>query len=76
MSFPLAFCCRVCFSCSILHHADLALIEDASMRPFVELYAANQDKFFVDFASAFGRLLELGVPFPAGAAALHLKPTA
>lgn len=48
--------------------ADLALIQDAGFKPFVELYARDSDRFFADFASAFGKLLELGVPFPAGSA--------
>lgn len=46
------------------------------MRPYVELYAANQEKFFQDFAAAFGRLLELGVPFPDRTPTLRLKPAA
>jgi catalase (peroxidase I) len=36
---------------------------------YVELYAKNEEQFFADFASAFSRLLELGVQFPATAAA-------
>ena len=33
----------------------------------VELYAKDEGRFFADFAAAFSKLLELGVPFPAKA---------
>lgn len=42
--------------------ADIALRDDKGFRPFVDLYAADQKAFFADFAKAFGKLLELGVP--------------
>ena len=42
--------------------SDMALLEDPEMRKWVEVYAGDQERFFVDFARAFGRLLELGVP--------------
>jgi hypothetical protein len=29
----------------------------------VQVYAKDQDKFFADFAAAYSKLLELGVPF-------------
>ena len=29
----------------------------------MQLYARDQDKFYKDFASAYAKLLELGVPF-------------
>jgi len=45
--------------------SDLALIKDAKFKKYVEKYAKNQDEFFHDFAVAFAKLLELGVPFPA-----------
>lgn len=45
--------------------ADMALIEDAPMRKYVEVYAKDRDLFFRDFAAAFRKLEELGVPFPA-----------
>lgn len=41
---------------------DMVLREDVKFRKFVELYAADQDLFFKDFASAFGRLIALGCP--------------
>lgn len=44
--------------------SDIALIQDPSFRKIVELYAKDEDAFFKDFAKAFSKLLELGVPFP------------
>jgi len=41
---------------------DMCLLDDASFRPWVELYAANQDAFFRDFSSAYSKLLALGCP--------------
>lgn len=40
--------------------SDLALISDPKFRPYVELYAKDQEAFFADFASSFQKLLELG----------------
>ncbi|CAL8471756.1 g11298 [Coccomyxa elongata] len=42
---------------------DMALVWDKKFRPYVELYAKDDQKFFDDFAKAFSTLLELGVPF-------------
>ncbi|PKX96896.1 heme peroxidase [Aspergillus novofumigatus IBT 16806] len=42
---------------------DMALIEDAEFKPHVERYARDSDVFFREFADAFVKLLELGVPF-------------
>eukprot|EP01104_Vermistella_antarctica_P020050 TRINITY_DN82_c0_g1_i1.p1 TRINITY_DN82_c0_g1~~TRINITY_DN82_c0_g1_i1.p1 ORF type:complete len:382 (+),score=78.14 TRINITY_DN82_c0_g1_i1:37-1146(+) len=44
--------------------ADLALTDDADFKKYVELYAKDEKLFFSDFAAAFAKLLELGVPFP------------
>lgn len=44
--------------------SDIALIEDPEFKKYVEMYAKNEDLFFTDFAKAFSKLLELGVPFP------------
>jgi cytochrome c peroxidase len=41
---------------------DLALIQDSELRKWVEIYAADEQRFFNDFSKAFGKLLELGVP--------------
>jgi cytochrome c peroxidase len=39
---------------------DLALIEDASFKPYVESYANSLDTFNKDFSETFQKLLELG----------------
>eukprot|EP00891_Asterochloris_glomerata_P008407 jgi/Astpho2/8407/Aster-01462 len=41
---------------------DLALVWDTKLRPYVEEYAKDGDKFFTDFAAAYHKLLHLGVP--------------
>jgi len=43
--------------------SDMALIADPVFKKWVEIYAKDQDKFFTDFASAFSKLLHLGLPF-------------
>ncbi len=40
--------------------ADLALIEDAEFRKWVEAYAKDEALFFADFAAAFSKLMSLG----------------
>lgn len=45
--------------------ADLALVQNPEFKQYVELYAKNEEQFFKDFAATFGKLLELGVTFPA-----------
>lgn len=40
---------------------DLALLNDKSFRPWVELYAKDKDRFFADFAKVFAKLVELGI---------------
>jgi len=42
---------------------DLALIEDPEFKKYVHLYAKDEQAYFKDFSIAFGKLLELGVPF-------------
>lgn len=59
----------------IMLPADMALIQDRKFKKFVQEYAKDEDKFFADFAAAFSKLLELGVPFPAASAASP-KPSA
>jgi len=44
--------------------SDMVLIQDPAFKKVVELYSKNEDAFFKDFASAFSRLLELGVTLP------------
>jgi len=41
---------------------DMALRTDPKFRVFAEMYAKDQDLFFKDFAEAFSKLLNLGVP--------------
>ena len=43
---------------------------------YVEIYAKDEARFRADFAAAFARLLELGVPFPAGSTPRAFKPVA
>ena len=45
---------------SALLSTDTALIDDPELRPFVELYARDQDQFLADFADAFYRMTWLG----------------
>lgn len=45
--------------------ADMVLIQDPKFRKFVELYAKDEEVFFKDFTSAWTKLTENGVPFPA-----------
>lgn len=54
--------------------SDLALVEDAAMKPWVLAYAKDNEKFKADFAAAFIKLLELGVPFAPDAKPITLKP--
>jgi L-ascorbate peroxidase len=39
---------------------DTALLDDPELRPYVELYAADEPRFHADFAEAFRRLTWLG----------------
>ena len=41
---------------------DVALKTDPEFRKYVEIYAADQSKFFSDFAEAFAKLMSLGCP--------------
>ena len=40
--------------------SDIALIEDTKFKKYVDVYAKDQKKFFVDFAAAFEKLEGLG----------------
>lgn len=48
--------------------SDIALIADPAFKKWVEIYANDEDRFFRDYAKAFSKLLELGVPFPSNKA--------
>jgi cytochrome c peroxidase len=43
--------------------ADLAFIQDPGFATWAKLYAKDKAAFYSDFAAAYGKLLELGVPF-------------
>lgn len=45
--------------------SDMVLVADPEFKKWVEIYAKDSDRFYADFAKAFSKLLELGVPFPA-----------
>jgi cytochrome c peroxidase len=40
--------------------SDLVLVQDAKLKPYVELYAKDKKLFYKDFAAAFQKLEELG----------------
>ncbi|KAJ3187909.1 cytochrome c peroxidase [Gaertneriomyces sp. JEL0708] len=42
--------------------ADMAVLWDPEFAKYAKLYAKDQDVFFKDFAAAFGKLVDLGVP--------------
>lgn len=42
---------------------DISLVKDKAFKTHVERYAKDSDAFFKDFADAFVKLIELGVPF-------------
>ncbi|KAJ3333363.1 heme peroxidase [Blyttiomyces sp. JEL0837] len=56
--------------------ADMALIKDRAFSKHVYAYAKDSNLFFKDFANAYVKLLELGVPFKEGTPVLTFKPTA
>ncbi|CAG8590201.1 9792_t:CDS:2 [Ambispora gerdemannii] len=55
--------------------ADLAFIQDKSFKSWVEKYAKDEQLYFKDFAEAFTKLLELGVPFTGNEKVYTFKPT-
>lgn len=42
---------------------DMCFLQDNTFKKWVKTYAENEKKFFEDFAKAYQKLLELGVPF-------------
>lgn len=42
--------------------SDMALLHDENLKTYVEMYAKDEEVFFRDFALAFSKLLQLGVP--------------
>lgn len=47
--------------------SDIALIADPAFKKWVDIYAADENRFFKDFAKAFSKLLELGTPVSSAA---------
>jgi cytochrome c peroxidase len=43
--------------------SDLALIQDAEFKKYVVEYSKDNEKFKKDFAAAWKKLIEFGVPF-------------
>jgi cytochrome c peroxidase len=42
--------------------SDIALIADPAFKYYVDMYARDEARFYKDFANAFAKLLQLGVP--------------
>lgn len=59
----------------IMLPTDMALRTDPVFRVYARRYADDQDAFFKDFAAAYAKLLELGVPRGAAAAPAAAKLT-
>ncbi|KAH8676000.1 cytochrome c peroxidase [Xylariales sp. PMI_506] len=55
--------------------ADIALIQDKTMKPWVQKYAKDNELFFKDFSAVIVKLFELGVPFKEGAESWSFTPT-
>ncbi|CAL1410243.1 unnamed protein product [Linum trigynum] len=53
---------------------DNALLDDPAFRPFVDLYAKDEDAFFKDYAAAHKRLSELGFTPGPGSSASTVMP--
>jgi len=53
--------------------ADVAFIKDSGFKKWVETYAKDEKKYFEDFAKAYQKLLELGVPYKEGTQELRFK---
>lgn len=54
--------------------ADIAFVKDGEFKKWVETYAKDEQRFQVDFAKAFKKLVELGVQFPDDAPEMNFKP--
>jgi len=54
--------------------ADMAFVKDGEFKKWVETYAKDEQRFQVDFAKAFKKLVELGVQFPEDAPEMKFKP--
>ncbi|TPX57427.1 hypothetical protein SpCBS45565_g08205 [Spizellomyces sp. 'palustris'] len=52
---------------------DMSLTKDKEFKKWVEIYAKDEERFFEDFAKAYQKLLELGVPFEEGTPVIEFK---
>ncbi|ORX47440.1 heme peroxidase [Hesseltinella vesiculosa] len=55
--------------------AEISMYNDKAFRPYFDLYAKDNDRFFEDFSKAFGTLMELGVPFKGDEKVYRFKTT-
>lgn len=55
--------------------AEIAMYSDKEFKKYFDLYAKDEDRFFKDFAEAFKKLTELGVPFKGDEKVYKFKPT-
>ncbi|OBZ88537.1 Cytochrome c peroxidase, mitochondrial [Choanephora cucurbitarum] len=55
--------------------AEIHMYNDKEFKKYFDLYAKDQDKFYKDFAAAFKKLIELGVPFKGDEKVYEFKPT-
>ncbi len=46
------------------------MLWDKKFKKYVDMYTKDDNKFYEDFAAAFSKLLELGVTYPEGVAAI------
>ncbi|KAM7516118.1 hypothetical protein LguiA_005701 [Lonicera macranthoides] len=54
---------------------DKALVEDPKFRPYVELYAKDEEEFFKDYAASHKKLSELGFTPPSSCLGISAKNT-
>ncbi|CAO3632592.1 unnamed protein product [Mucor hiemalis] len=55
--------------------AEIAMHADKEFKKYFDLYAKDEGKFFEDFAAAFKKLIELGVPFKGDEKVYKFKTT-
>lgn len=55
--------------------AEIYMYNDKEFKKYFDLYAKDEKKFFDDFAAAFKKLIELGVPFKGDEKVYMFKPT-
>lgn len=55
--------------------AEIAMYSDKEFKKYFDLYAKDEEQFFKDFAVAFKKLIELGVPFKGDEKVYEFKRT-